>query len=918
MFQPIKNSLRIYIAIAVYVIWVFVFSGVNYFKDKQSLYDELDKQLENAALIIPSILPKQFHHKEMQSTDLSKDQDLAITLALSRYTEHTEIAYLYTLILRDDKIFYTSSSATYDEIKSQQFSVNYFEHYIEADEKLANFFSKAQSQKNEVVDKWGEFRSILIPITAPDGTVYLAGADLPTHYINSQLDKTLLFALTTSALFLLFACPLFVVLTLEPRRQIRILADKVSLKTNELVESEAKLKSIFEYSPVGIFHYDNNGIIQKTNKCFQKMLNTDKETLIDFNMTKRIKDKELLNKVKQSLKGEVGVFDGPYTSVTGQRFMYLHANFVPLYSSSGILEGGIGVFSDITEKHLSTANLKKLSTVVEYSPESILITDISGVIEYINPKFTTVTGYPEAEVLGKKANFFRSKSTPDSVYKALWETILSGQEWRGELQNCKKNGDLFWAKVCIVPVTDNGLITHFIGIQVDVTKARISSQKISYQANHDMLTGLINRYQFENLLSKSITSAKKEKTTHALCFLDLDQFKIINDTCGHMAGDELLRQLSLLLSQHIKSDEILARLGGDEFAILMLHSSLEQAEVTAQTILQLITDFQFMWQKNIFSIGASIGLAEINKQTKNTTEILISVDSACYAAKDLGRNRIHIYHSDDELLAKRDGEFRWVNELKYALQENRFELYAQPIVPLLNNAQKRIYEVLLRLRTRNGDIVPPGAFLPAAERYNLSKAIDFWVIDHTFSWMALNYCKLSDLDYLAINLSGTSLGSKTLLNHIMKQIRLLHLPAGMIKFEITETAAITNLRNATHFIKTLSEFGCLFALDDFGSGLSSFAYLKNLPVTTLKIDGMFVKDILHDPIDEAMVKSINDVGHVMGMKTIAEFVENKAIKERLQKMGVDYAQGYGIGKPAPIDEILISHSAFQRNEKKML
>jgi len=914
LFQPIKNSLRIYLAIAIYVLWVFVFSGLNYFKEKQHLYDELDKQLENAALIIPSILPKGFHHNSMHPSDLSIAQDLAITSALTKYTEHTDIAYLYTLILRDQKVFYSASSATNEELKTSNFGFNYFEHYDDVDSIIPGIFSLKQKQIHESEDKWGSFRSILIPITAGDGSTYLAGADLSIEHIDGLLNNTLYYALITSLLFLVFACPLFVVLTLEPRRQIRILADKVALKTGELIKSEAKLKSIIEYSPVGIFHYDNNGIIQKTNKCFQDMLNTDKETLVNFNMTTRIKHTELLNMVKQSLKGKVSVYEGPYTSVTGQRFMYLHANFVPLYSSIGKLEGGIGVFSDITEKHLTTVNLKKLSTVVEYSPESILITDISGVIEYINPKFTAITGYSEAEVNGKKANFFRSENTPDSVYKELWETILSGQEWRGELQNRKKNGDLFWAKVCIVPVTDNGVITHFIGIQVDVTKARISSQKISYQANHDMLTGLINRYQFENLLSKSITSAIKENTTHALCFLDLDQFKIINDTCGHMAGDELLRQLSLLLSEHIKSNEILARLGGDEFAILILQSSLEQAEITAQNILQLITDFQFMWQKNIFSIGASIGLAEINKQTKNTTEILISVDSACYAAKDLGRNRIHIYHSDDELLAKRDGEFRWVNELKYALKENRFELFAQPILPLLNHATKRIYEVLLRLRTRNGDIVPPGAFLPAAERYNLSKAIDFWVVDHTFSWMALNFSHLNDLEYLAINLSGTSLGSKTLLNHIMKQIRLLHLPAGMIKFEITETAAITNLRNATHFIKTLSEFGCLFALDDFGSGLSSFAYLKNLPVTTLKIDGMFVKDILDDPIDEAMVKSINDVGHVMGMKTIAEFVENDAIKERLQIMGVDYAQGYGIGKPAPIDEILSINNNTEHNK----
>ncbi|QHS15633.1 EAL domain-containing protein [Shewanella sp. Arc9-LZ] len=707
-----------------------------------------------------------------------------------------------------------------------------------------------------------------------------------------------------SALFLLFACPLIITLSLEPRRQVRLLAKKIARQTSKLLKSEAKLASIFEYSPIGIMHYDIKGVIKKTNKRFEEILLTERDTLIGFNMLERLENPELLNMVTQSLQGKVSVFEGPYTSISGQRFMYLHANFAPLYSNTGELEGGIGVFNDITEKQQSTEDLKKLSMVVEYSPESIFITNVSGIIEHVNPKFTDITGYTAAEVIGKKANVFRSSYTPDSVYQKLWATILSGQQWSGELQNSKKNGELFWAQVCVVPVTNDGAITHFIGIQVDVTTARLASQKIAYQATHDMLTGLINRYEFENLLAQCILSSQQDKTTHTLIFLDLDQFKIINDTCGHMAGDEMLCQLGLLLSKHIKPKDILARLGGDEFAILMMQCSLEQAQSAAHNILELIANYQFLWEKNIFSISASIGVAEINSQTKNTKEILICVDSACYAAKDLGRNRIHLYQLDDELLAKRDGEFRWVHELKYALNENRFELYAQPIVSLSDPTQKRIYEVLLRLRTRSGDIAPPGAFLPVAERYNLSEAIDRWVVDHTLIWMELHFKHLGDIDHLAINLSGASLGSSALLSHIMQQITLHHLPPSMIKFEITETAAISNLRDATLFIKTLCEFGCQFALDDFGSGLSSFAYLKNLPVTTLKIDGMFVKDILDDPIDEAMVKSINDIGHVMGMKTIAEFVENDAIRQRLKDMGVDFAQGYEIGRPVPIDDIL--------------
>jgi len=904
LFQSIKNSFWIYFAIAVYVIWVSTFSTLNYFKEKQHLYSELDQNLKNAALIIPSILPKGLHRKNMIISDLSKQQDLAITLALSEYTQRTDIVYLYTLILRDNKIFYTSSSASEEELNSNTFAFNYFEYYDDAAPDIAAIFGEEKSQIHESVDKWGDFRSILIPIKADDGSTYIVGADISSSYINTLLNENLCFNLIISVLFLLFASPIFVVLSLESRRDARILKKKVTKQTSELIESEAKLTSIFAYSPVGIFHYDNKGIIQKANKRFEEMISADRKTLIGFNILDQLENTELIKMVKQSLEGKVAVYEGPYTSLFNPQFMHVNANFVPLYSCSGEIEGGIGVYNDITEKQHSIANLKKLSMVVEYSPESILITDTNGIIEYVNPKFTEMTGYTAVEVIGKKANVFRSKSTPNSVYKNLWTTISSSQEWHGELQNSKKNGELFWAQVCIVPVTNDGVITHFIGIQADVTKARIASQKIAYQATHDMLTGLINRYQFENLLSQSITSAQQNNTTHVLFFLDLDQFKIINDTCGHIAGDEMLCQLALLLGENIKPQDILARLGGDEFAILVTQCKLAQAKKLAQNVLDLIANFQFMWEKNIFSISASIGLAEINSQTENTKEILICVDSACYAAKDLGRNRIHIYHHDDELLAKRDGEFRWVHELKYALNENKFELYAQPIVSLSDPSQKRIYEVLLRLRTRNGNIVPPGAFLSVAERYNLSEAVDHWVVEHTLAWMESHFEHLGNVDHLAINLSGPSLGSGTLLSYIIEQVTLRNLPPSMIKFEITETAAISNLRDATMFIKNLSEFGCQFALDDFGSGLSSFAYLKNLQVSTLKIDGMFVKDILDDPIDEAMVKSINDIGHVMGMKTIAEFVENDAIKQRLQDIGVDFVQGYGIGKPVPINDIL--------------
>lgn len=900
----IKNNKRIYFAIVFFVVWVIVFAAYNYSQGKKQLYASLNLQLKNAALTIPALLPKGFHNRAMSEADISARQDLDITLKLTDYTRRSDIIYLYTLILRDGKIYYTSSSATETEQQTGKYAVNYFEHYDDANPYVYDVFDSTEAAIHEGKDKWGNFRSILIPIKAEDGSIYVVGADLTIDHIQALLNGNLYLSLTISAFFILFLCLPFLVITSEYHSLAERLEKKVALRTSELAHSEARLNSIIEHSPVGIFHYDTQCNLLKTNKRFEEIIGAERKKLIGFNMLTRLKDTDMLAALRESLLGKVSMFEGGYTSVTGNRFMHLHANFVPLYSSSGEIEGGIGVYEDITEKQLSTEKLKKLSMAVECSPDGIIITDTNGIIEYVNPKFSLITGYTSDEVMDKKANLFRSGETANTVYEALWATILSGQEWRGELKNRKKNGDIFWSQVSIVPITNAGEITHFIGIQVDVTKERIASQQISYQATHDMLTGLINRYEFENRLTRVITETKQDNSTHVLCFFDLDQFKIINDTCGHVAGDELLRQLGILLRDNIKPRDTLARLGGDEFAILMKNCSLEQAEKKAKKMLEIIEKFQFMWEKNIFSIGASIGMTEISQRSKNTTEILIRADSACYAAKDLGRNRIHIYHSNDELLAKRDGEFRWVNEIKYALNEDRFELYAQPIVPLTDGSHKRIYEVLIRLRTKNGDMVPPGAFLPAAERYNLSLPIDRWVIDHTFTWMRKHSHQLDNLDHLAINLSGASLGSDALLQHIMQQVNDNDLPPNKIKFEITETAAISNLRDATSFIKTLREFGCQFALDDFGSGLSSFAYLKHLPVCTLKIDGIFVKDIVENPIDEAMVKSINEIGHVMGMQTIAEFVENDAIRERLKAMGVDFAQGYGIGRPEPIDNIL--------------
>ncbi|MGR8930404.1 MAG: EAL domain-containing protein [Gammaproteobacteria bacterium] len=466
------------------------------------------------------------------------------------------------------------------------------------------------------------------------------------------------------------------------------------------------------------------------------------------------------------------------------------------------------------------------------------------------------------------------------------------------------NGNILWVRETARLVsTEHHHLKRLLLVCEDVTETRRLADRIAYQASHDELTGLTNRRQFDIYIQDLVTQAQSDHSSHIMCYLDLDQFKVVNDTCGHMAGDELLRQLGELLKQNVRKTDVLARLGGDEFGILMPQCSREQALIAGNKLRNAIADFQFGWENRSFSISVSIGIAAINHTSGNAVDILKEADAACYAAKEKGRNRVHVFSSADDELAERQGEMQWVEKIRIGIEENRFELYGQLIVPITDTEENLHFETLLRYRDEHGNIIPPGAFLPAAERYNLAPALDRWVIAKLFTHLGSTPGFIERLELCSVNLSGLTLSDESMLNFIDEQFQKWRIPTYKICFEITETAAISNLSYAKHFIDSLRNKGCMFSLDDFGSGLSSFAYLKNLPVDFLKIDGLFVKDILEDKIDWTMVKAINEVGHVMNKKTIAEFVENQNIFDLLKNMGVNYAQGYGIAKPIPLREL---------------
>ena len=549
------------------------------------------------------------------------------------------------------------------------------------------------------------------------------------------------------------------------------------------------------------------------------------------------------------------------------------------------------------------AELLKLSRAVESSSSSIMITSPSGEIEYINPKFTENTGYAKEEVVGENPRMLKSGNTPNHVYDELWKTIAAGNEWRGEFQNRKKDGSYYRVRTSISPIKDAmDNILYFVGVEDDVTLEYELTEKLGYQASHDALTGLINRPEFERRAERLIKTVSKDRTEHALCFLDLDQFKVVNDTCGHAAGDEMLRRLAALLLEQVRQRDTLARLGGDEFAVLMEHCGLQQAQRVATAILEVVQDFQFSWEGHTFRVGVSIGLVSINDNIQNLTNLLRQADAACYMAKDLGRNRIHVYHPDDTDIAQRQGEMKWVARIYQALEEDRFCLFAQKIVQL-GKDEKHHYEILLRMIGEDGEIIPPGAFLPAAERYNLMARLDRWVIERAFKLIDSAPGILEKAGFISINLSGQSLVDQSMPEFIATELHEKNIDGSKICFEITETSAITHLGKADELISTLKQAGCAFALDDFGSGLSSFGYLKKLDVDYLKIDGMFVKDIMDDAIDYAMVKSINEIGQIMNMQTIAEFVESDDIRDSLGELGVDFGQGYGIEKPRRFEEL---------------
>lgn len=554
--------------------------------------------------------------------------------------------------------------------------------------------------------------------------------------------------------------------------------------------------------------------------------------------------------------------------------------------------------------------------------DAVLTVDNTGHIDYMNPAAETLTGWAKENASGLALSQLLPCTDADTgepeQHEQPLERLLAADA-PSPCELIRADGSVVTVTLVAAPIHNQQALRGLVLVLHDMTREHQYIANLSWQASHDALTGLLNRREFDRRLSLSLERLKHQPGEHALMYLDLDQFKVVNDTCGHAAGDQLLRQVSSELQNCLRDNDTLARLGGDEFGVLLENCPAAISAQLAESLRQAVQTLRFSWSGRSFNVSVSIGLVGLADTHINLEEALRAADVACYMAKEKGRNRIQVYHPDDSELSLRYGEMAWAQRIHQALKEQRFVLYAQEIMATHAHQEPGIHiELLLRLRDENGQLVTPSFFLPAAERYGLMPLIDHWVVENALSIIIERHqAGLPAIDTCAINLSGSTIGDDNFLAFLHQQLQRPSIDPRQICFEITETSAIANLTDAMRFITELQVLGCKFSLDDFGVGMSSFAYLKNLPVDFLKIDGGFVKDILSDPIDRAMVEMINRIAQVMGKATIAEFVENEQVHETLKDIGVNYVQGYSIAKPHPFDceSPLVSGVAYANRKR---
>jgi diguanylate cyclase (GGDEF)-like protein/PAS domain S-box-containing protein len=603
---------------------------------------------------------------------------------------------------------------------------------------------------------------------------------------------------------------------------------------------------------------------------------------------------------------------------------WLRAHAQVLCDEQGRPNRTLGLIWDVTDRveqaRMVAERERMASVTLDSIDDGVITTDQFGATRYINRAGELLTGWTRQQAVGQNVENVlplvdeAGARLEHAVYKCLHKQEAVGLSAHTELVT--RDGRHIAVEDTAAPIRlDDGELLGAVVVFRDVTHQRALSSQLSWHASHDVLTGLYNRREFEQQIARALQGSKHDDHTHVLLFIDLDRFKLVNDTAGHAAGDALLQVLAKLLQEKMRESDVLARLGGDELGVLLTHCRTDQGRIIAEEIRQFIKDFRFVWDDHSFEIGASIGMVEISSDSKSVSDLLVAADEACYMAKDEGRNRIHVHSESDAILARRHSEMMWVPRLTEALQNNSFTLHVMPIASLQGPGESH-EEVLLRLADDGGGIILPNRFIPAAERYHMMPLVDRWVIRAVCEVIARRNGNGSGNgangvagdgqaggdapSLLSVNLSGPSMSDDTLHQFVTEQFAMHGVDPRQICFEITETAAIGNLPKAQNLMARLKAIGCRFSLDDFGSGLSSFGYLKSLPVDFLKIDGSFIRDIAVNPVHRAMVEAIHKVGQVIGVQTIAEFVEDAATLDVINNIGINFAQGYAVGRERPL------------------
>ena len=682
----------------------------------------------------------------------------------------------------------------------------------------------------------------------------------------------------------------------------------------KLRSSEARYRGLFENVIDGVYIASHDGEIITANPALVGMLGYD--SMDDLKSAGRTTalyvnpiDRERVF-ARLEAEGVVKNFEYRLRRRDGSQIVVLE-NSRAIYDDDGNIVAHEGTITDITDRKRAETRVfeekERAQVTLQSIGDGVITTDADGNVDYINPVAQDLTGWdmrsargiPVTEIM-MIVNEHTRATVDNPVVRCLKEGRVITLAENSVL--ITRNGEEVPIQDSAAPIRDRiGNIIGSVMVFHDVSKESRLFRQISYQAAHDTLTGLVNRREFENRLASALQKYEgSPDTSSALLYIDLDQFKVVNDTFGHTAGDALLGQVSELIQAHIRSTDLLARLGGDEFGIFLENCDEKRAIEVAEDIRVSIEGHRFEWQDSFTNVRCSIGAVMVTSENFEAASLMSSADVACYSAKDMGRNQVHLYRDSDASL--RHEEMKWVSRITSAVEEGRLELFFQPIIGIGDEHGKKRghYELLLRMRDEQGELVGPDQFIPAAERYNLMSTLDRWVIHEALSELADRNPDGEARYTLAINLSGTSLSEDRFLDFVIGELERQRLPEGAICFEITETAAISNLSRVVHFMQALKKLGCKFSLDDFGSGLSSFTYLKNLPVDYLKIDGQFIRNVVDDNVDESMVRAIRDVGHAMGIETIAERVETKQVLDKLGSLGVEFAQGFYIARPESV------------------